>query len=118
MKKIMITLLAPLALIGNMMLPSATMAQQCNITRTPYINSRQYNQEVRISQGVRSGELTQAEAARLQREEARIQHEKREAKENGFVSYRERRELNHDLNKTSRDIYRLKHNGWERPWAR
>src|SRR5262249_50866518 len=105
------TLLAPLAIVGNMMLPSATLAQ-CN-THTPYINAREYHQEARIAQGVRSGELTPIEAASLQREEAFIRHEKIEAKEDGYVSNAERGELNRELNKASRDIYRLKHNGWE-----
>jgi len=115
MKKALITtLLAPLALIVNMLIPTATMAQ----TNTPYINYREHNQEARIIQGVHSGELTRAEAARLQRQEAYIRHEKIEAKESGYVSNAERRELNWELNKTSRNIYRLKHNGCETRWAR
>src|SRR5215470_3793847 len=118
MKKIMITLLAPLALIANMLLPTATMAQQCNTTKTPGINYRQNNQEARIADGIRSGELTRAEAARLQQEHARIHFQKKQFKSDGYVTREEREQLQHELNKSSRDIYRAKHNETERPWAR
>src|SRR5438874_598858 len=116
MKKIMITLLAPLALVGNMMLPSATMAQSC--THTPGINSRQYNQEIRIQQGVRSGELTPAEAARLQQQQIRIQFLEKQLKSDRNLTPAERARIRVELNEASRNIYRAKHNGWERPWAR
>jgi hypothetical protein len=41
-------------------------------TRTPGINHRQAHQQARISQGVRSGELTYREARRLESQEARV----------------------------------------------
>ena len=115
MKKIMITLFAPLALAGTMLLPTATMAQQCNINHTPGINSRQYNQEVRIQQGIRSGELTRGEAAQLRQEEARIQFLEWQLRSNNHLTWAERARINQELNEASRNIYRLKHNGSERP---
>ena len=118
MKKIMITFLAPLVLVANIMLPSATMAQQCNINHTSGINSRQYNQEVRIQQGIRSGELTRAEAAQLQKEQARVRFLEWRLRSDNHLTFAERARINQELNEASRNIYRLKHNGWERPWAR
>ncbi|MGB7622499.1 MAG: hypothetical protein WBN92_09140 [Terriglobia bacterium] len=83
-------------------------------TRTPGINHRQAHQQARISQGVRSGELTYREARRLESQEARIQADKLFAKSDGNVSPAERRQLNRELNRTSRNIYRQKHDGQHR----
>ena len=64
------------------------------------INQRQHNQQGRIRQGVRSGELTRAEAARL---EARLRE--------GGLTASERARLERDLNRESQNIYRQTHNG-------
>jgi hypothetical protein len=79
-------------------------------TRTPVINQRQRNQEHRIRQGVRSGELTKNEARHLRADERHIRNDKRMAKANGHVSRAERRHLRRDENRTNRAIYRAKHN--------
>ena len=83
-------------------------------TRTPYINRRQENQQDRIRQGIKSGELTRHEAVRLERESGRIQGEKLIDKSDGHVTQGERRQLDRQLNRESRQIYRLKHNERER----
>ncbi len=114
MKKTMIALLAPFALAGSLILSTAAMAQ----STTPYINARQENQQTRIAQGVRSGELTAGEAARLERQEAKIQHQKYEAKKHGHLNKYERAKLNRKLNKESHKIYRAKHNRFEQSWAK
>jgi hypothetical protein len=80
-------------------------------TRTPVINHRQHNQNRRINQGVRSGELTRNEAHHLRRDERHIAMDKRIAKANGHVSRAERQHLRREQNRTSRAIYRDKHNG-------
>ncbi|MBS1532680.1 MAG: hypothetical protein JSU01_20425 [Bacteroidetes bacterium] len=80
-------------------------------THTPVINHRQVRQEHRINQGVRSGELTRHEAHSLRRGERDIQRDKRMAKADGRVSPAERRNLRHEQNRMSRNIYRDKHNG-------
>jgi hypothetical protein len=82
--------------------------------RTPYIYKRQENQQDRIQQGVRSGQLTRREATRLESIEGRIQANKLIDKSDGNVSPRERAQLNRELNRASRDIYRLKHNRYSR----
>lgn len=74
------------------------------------INSRQRHQEVRIRQGIRSGELTRREAARLEAREGRIRaQEYRYRTSGGSFTPRERAKIQHRLNHTSRDIYRQKH---------
>jgi hypothetical protein len=51
------------------------------------INKRKENQQDRIAQGVNSGELTAAEAAKLENKEARVNREIRhDRKKNGWPS--------------------------------
>ena len=78
--------------------------------RTPVVTKRQHNQQARIRQGVKSGELTRAETRRLERGEAKIQRDKMKAKADGVVTPRERAKLNREENRESRRIYRAKHN--------
>jgi hypothetical protein len=82
--------------------------------RTPVVNRRQANQQARIRQGIRSGELTRGEARRLEAREGRIQADKLIDKSKGYVTPRERAQLNRELTRTSSAIYRDKHNGWVR----
>jgi hypothetical protein len=85
-----------------------SMAQAQN--RTPVINHREHNQNRRINQGVRSGELTRNEAHHLRNDERHIRNEKMRDKASGHITYAERRHLRHEENRTSRAIYRDKHN--------
>ena len=78
-------------------------------TRDPGVNGRQADQQGRIDQGVHSGQLTGQETRRLEREERHIAREERRFKSDGNLTGRERAKLQHDLNKSSRDIYRDKH---------
>jgi len=82
--------------------------------RTRHINQRQENQQDRIRQGIKSGELTRREATRLEGLEGRIQANKLIDKSDGHVTPRERAQLNRELNRASRDIYRAKHNRYDR----
>jgi hypothetical protein len=75
-------------------------------TATPGITARQRNEQARIRQGVRSGELNRAEAARLKAREADIRQDKREAKADGVVT---RQDIRKDERQASRAIYRQKH---------
>lgn len=74
-----------------------------------HVDARQYNQEQRIRQGVRSGEITRGEFYRLEAEQARIRHLERNAKADGYVSPAERARLNAAQNAASRHIYQEKH---------
>lgn len=96
-------------------LSAATLAQTIDgPTRTPRINQRQRNQQQRIRQGVRSGELTRNEARRLERQEREIRQDERAVKADGVVTPAERREINRSLNRTNRRIYRNKHDRQDR----
>jgi hypothetical protein len=75
------------------------------------INAREHRQAQRIHQGVRSGEITPAEKDKLKADEAGVRAEERVYRQSGDgLNARERRDLEKDLNKTSREIYRAKHN--------
>lgn len=78
------------------------------------IDERQENQQRRIEQGIRSGALTEREAARLQREQDRIQRMEDRALADGQLSKAERRRLQRRLNRSSRHIYRQKHDAQRR----
>jgi len=77
------------------------------------IRKRQENQQDRIAQGVKSGELTAGETANLERKEARLNREiRRDRGQNGgTLTPKERRKINRQQNRLSRQIYRDKHNG-------
>ncbi|MBI4875674.1 MAG: hypothetical protein HY822_13655 [Acidobacteria bacterium] len=74
------------------------------------INQRRANQQKRIAEGARSGELTNKEIARLEAEEARLTKMLREDKKDGAgLSARERAKIQKQLDKISRDITKQKH---------
>jgi hypothetical protein len=79
-------------------------------TKTPRAAKRQINQQERIHQGVKSGQLTKRETKRLELQQRKIQKDKIKAKSNGVVTPRERTKLQAEQNRTSRNIYRKKHN--------
>ncbi|MBK7473962.1 MAG: hypothetical protein KAX84_01395 [Burkholderiales bacterium] len=83
-------------------------------TNTPVADQRQQNQKARIQEGVKSGELTKREAARLRTEHRAIKVEERMARADGKVTMAERAKLQHDQNKASADIYRQKHDAHKR----
>jgi len=79
------------------------------------VNQRQREQQQRIRQGVRSGELTRVEAARLQAEQARIRAAEARARRSGGVfTARERAYIQRELNQSSRHIYRQKNDRQDR----
>src|SRR6266513_966785 len=70
---------------------------------------RDVNQQERIEQGLKSGQLTTREAARLEREEAKVERDQARALRDGTLSPAEKVRLAREQNKVSRDIYREKH---------
>jgi len=72
---------------------------------------RQQRQEDRIQQGLASGQLTPGEARRLQGEQARIRGAEGRMQADGNLSPQERARLNGMQQRSSQDIYRLRHNG-------
>jgi hypothetical protein len=83
-------------------------------TRDPGVNARQYNQQGRIAQGIRSGELTRDEAAELRQEQRAVRQEERLYKSDGVLTKAERKDLHQDLNAASGNIYEEKHDAERR----
>jgi len=105
MKRIILTSVFVLAFIA------AANAQQRSAASN---TGRQISQQARISEGRQSGELTRAENARLQREQRKIQIEKRVAKADGTVTPAEKRFLRREQNRASRHITRQKNDAQDR----
>jgi len=107
MKAIKVVLAAALVV-----LPAAGFAQTTKYERT-HINARKENQQDRIAQGVKSGQLTAGETSRLEHQEAGLNREERgmRAQDNGHLTAQDRHTLAHQQNVESARIYRDKHNG-------
>src|SRR5262245_7654376 len=102
------------ALMGAI-IPAAGLAQGQRSHSRNSINERQHNQQQRIRQGVRSGELTGVEAARLQRQESQIRLNEAVARRSGGeFTARERARIQHQLNRASGNIYQQKHDAQDR----
>lgn len=71
---------------------------------------RDVNQQKRIEQGLKSGELTTKEAARLEQGEARIDREQARALKDGTLSPAEKTKIQADQNRESAEIRKLKTN--------
>jgi uncharacterized membrane protein YebE (DUF533 family) len=76
---------------------------------TPRIDQRQANQERRIEQGQKSGQLTGKETARLEQGQQRVQKMEDQAVADGKVTKKERARIEHAQDRQSRKIYRQKH---------
>lgn len=114
MKKILLSSLATVLVASAL---PALARDHGHGTRDPGVNARQYNQQQRIGQGVRSGQLTPRETARLSREQAHIRAEERRYKSDGVLTGAERADLHRDLNAANRHIYNEKHDRQSMPWA-
>jgi hypothetical protein len=77
------------------------------------VGKRAENQQDRIAQGIKSGQLTNGEAAHLESNEAKINNEVRNdrAANGGKLTSQEKAQVNRQQNKQSRQIYQAKHNG-------
>ena len=73
------------------------------------------NDRQRIKQGVKSGELTPAETARLAAQTKKLKDEKEAYKADGVVTTEEKKDLRQDKRKVSRHIYRQKHDAQTKP---
>lgn len=84
------------------------------------IADRKENQQDRIAQGVKSGELTAGETSTIETQEAGINHEEAgmRAQDNGKLTAQDKTTLNSQLNVESKDIYADKHNSSTQPPAK
>ena len=108
--------LTKLALIASLTLAPVAIFGQTTPTPGQHdydINQRKTDQQDRIAQGVKSGQLTAGETSRLEHQEAGINREERgmRAQDNGHLTKTDRQTLHQQQNQESRRIYRDKHNG-------
>jgi len=77
------------------------------------VDKREANQQARISQGVKSSELTPRETTHLENREARLNHEvaRDRAANGGHLTGAERAKVNRQQDRASAAIARDKHNG-------
>src|SRR5271168_1952776 len=76
-------------------------------------NTREANQDQRIANGLRSGQMTSGEAAKSERTQSKIDqqvHNDRAAN-GGKLTGQEKQQINGEQNAASRQIYNEKHNG-------
>ena len=102
-----------LALAATLILsPTAIFAQAPATTTPATINQRKENQQDRIAQGVKSGQLTAGESSRLEHQEAGINKEEAgmKAQNNGHLTKQDRKTIKQQQNQESKRIYRDKHN--------
>jgi CRISPR/Cas system-associated endoribonuclease Cas2 len=109
---------------SGLMFVGAAAAQQDNTSgagagkvdpghpRLNQVNKREQNQQNRIANGVKTGQLTPGETRRLERGEQRLQNNEKKdmAKDNGHLTKKDQRHLNREANHMSKRIYKDKHN--------
>ena len=80
--------------------------------KEPTIEERKENQQDRIAEGVKSGQLTAGETANLEKKEAAINKETAadRAANGGKLTGAEKAQINRQQNQMSKQIYRDKHN--------
>lgn len=91
---------------------TALVALSATCAMAQNINQRKENQQDRVAQGVRSGQLTAGETANLEGRERSINREEHNMRraDDGRLTSRDRTILDHRQNHVSRSIYRDKHN--------
>ena len=102
-----------LALAATFILsPVAILAQATTAPTSATINQRKENQQDRIAQGVKSGQLIPGETAKLEHQEAGINKEQKgmRAQDNGHLTKADKSLVNKQQNQESKRIYRDKHN--------
>ena len=79
--------------------------------RVNEVNGREQNQQDSIANGEKNGTLTPGQAAHLENREQHIDNQEKAdmAAHNGHLTKNEQRQLNREQNRTSRQIYRDKH---------
>jgi hypothetical protein len=103
--------LAPSALLAQTVArPAPTLPPSQATSRS--IANRKADQQNRIANGVRSGQLTSGETSRLEHQEAGINREERgmRAQDNGHLTRFDKRTLDRQQNQESRRIDHDKHN--------
>ena len=106
-----------IALATTALLTATGFAQSATTTTNPHkkhetIRQRKANQQARIREGKKSGELTKHEAHNLEKKEHALNKEEREMrkKDGGKLTKQDRKTLHQQQNQLSKQIYKDKHN--------
>lgn len=96
-------------LLAGVALSTAALAEtqwEKDHPRRDQVNDRLQNQDRRIHQQVKEGDLTKAQAASLHRQDHAIRKEERRmaARHGGHITKAEQARLNHQENRVSREI--------------
>jgi hypothetical protein len=88
--------------------------QNTNPTAAPTnkVNGREQHEQQRIAGGIKSGELTPAETANLEKQQNHIDQEVKSdrAANGGHLTQQEKNQIQHQQNKAGHQIYKDKHN--------
>ena len=110
--------------VGGLMIAGSAAAQTSTNTsgagpgvvdpghpRVNQVDNRLENQKDRIQQGVKNGTLTKQEARQMWNHDRRIANQERKdmAANGGHLTKQEQHQLNRELNKNSKQIYKEKH---------
>ena len=104
--------LSTLALAAALVAVPASSFAQTTYAERHDIAGRKVNQQDRIAQGDRSGQLTPRETSHLENREAGINHEEHNMRtaDNGHLTSQDRHTLARQQNRESARIYQDKHN--------
>jgi hypothetical protein len=93
-----------------------TNAKTQNTDPQSKLGKREQNQQQRIAQGTKSGQLTAGETGKLEGEQAGLNHEiaKDKNANGGHLTAAERAQVNRQQNHMSKQIYKDKHNAGKR----
>jgi hypothetical protein len=107
-----VLLLGTVTLAQDTSTPSTTTTPSSTPAPQPTVGQRKENQQDRIAQGVKSGQLTAGETANLETKEAAINGETGadRAANGGKLTPAEKQQINGQQNQLSKQIYNDKHN--------
>ncbi len=85
-----------------------------------FVNGREANQQQRIGNGVRNGQITAGEASRAENRQANINQQVRTDRQanGGALNGQQRQQVQREQNNASQQIYRENHNANAQPQAR
>jgi len=94
------------------MLTATGFARTDNDKKPETIHHRKMNQQARIRQGEKSGQLTRGETRHIEKKERALNHEERDMRkmDGGKLTKQDRKTLNQQQNQLSKQIYKDKHN--------
>jgi hypothetical protein len=81
--------------------------------RVNEVNAREQNQQDRIANGLKNDSMAPGQAARVENREQHIENQEKAdiAAHDGHLTKGEQRQLNKEQNRTSKQIYKDKHDG-------